>query len=378
MSSPIKDLSRSLREADPYSPVLVNDLLNGLNDWRNIQDIVRITFKALTDVVTAQGNSIRELERQLPYKASKTELNTGLSLKANQSDLGHVVSDITSKLERKISYEEIRSLLDDKVNRDEFSRTVSGLTPIESFMALNSSKLEMSEFQSEMYVVNKTIDEMSIELSHTRANTREIERLFDIMDTKANTAFVNTELDERPTKEAVQTQLMQKANRSEMESSLSRKADLTDVKHIHAILEVKTDVAVTENLAREVDTKANNDETLNILEQELSLKADVIQMQNLAEDLDRARIDLNQDIQSRHAQLDNSIQNTKGVLTTQIDQLSETTSRRSDGMAAKHDSLQAQHNALDNKHENLQSNHNILQNSHRDLQTAHKNLHSDH
>ena len=53
MSSPIKDLSRSLREADPYSPVLVNDLLNGLNDWRNIQDIVRITFKALTDVVTA-------------------------------------------------------------------------------------------------------------------------------------------------------------------------------------------------------------------------------------------------------------------------------------------------------------------------------------
>ena len=51
-----------------------------------------------------------------------------------------------------------------------------------------------------------------------------------------------------------------------MESSLSRKADLTDVKHIHAILEVKTDVAVTENLAREVDTKANNDETLNILE----------------------------------------------------------------------------------------------------------------
>ena len=131
-----------------------------------------------------------------------------MSLKANQSDLGHVVSDITSKLERKISYEEIRSLLDDKVNRDEFSRTVSGLTPIESFMALNSSKLEMSEFQSEMYVVNKTIDEMSIELSHTRANTREIERLFDIMDTKANTAFVNTELDERPTKEAVQTQLM--------------------------------------------------------------------------------------------------------------------------------------------------------------------------
>ena len=74
--------------------------------------------------------------------------------------MGHLASDLMSKLERKASYEEIRQLLDDKVNRDEFSRTVSGLTPIESFMNLNNCKLELSEFQSEIYAVNKTIDEL--------------------------------------------------------------------------------------------------------------------------------------------------------------------------------------------------------------------------
>jgi hypothetical protein len=36
---------------DTYSVVIVEDLLSGMNEWRNIQDIVRLTFKALTDVV---------------------------------------------------------------------------------------------------------------------------------------------------------------------------------------------------------------------------------------------------------------------------------------------------------------------------------------
>ena len=80
-------------DIDPYSPVIVEDLLHviksilflstafffllflesshssqGINEWRNIQDIIRLTFKALTDVVRAQGETLRDLERQLPTK----------------------------------------------------------------------------------------------------------------------------------------------------------------------------------------------------------------------------------------------------------------------------------------------------------------------
>jgi hypothetical protein len=50
-------------ESDPYSPMIVEDLLQGANEWRNIQDIIRLTFKALTDVVKAQGEALKELER---------------------------------------------------------------------------------------------------------------------------------------------------------------------------------------------------------------------------------------------------------------------------------------------------------------------------
>ena len=147
-----------------------------------------------------------------------------------------------------------------------------------------------------MYVVNKAIDELQIESSHTRANTREIERIFDVLDTKANTSFLNTELDIRPTTDAVQTMLAPKANRSEVDNQLSRKADCGDIQHIHAALECKTDVAVTESMARELDTKGNHDEILNILDNELAQKADNTEVQNLAADLDKTRVDLAQEI----------------------------------------------------------------------------------
>lgn len=48
---------------DLYAPTQVEDLLSGVNDWRNIQDIVRLTFKALSDIVRTQGSAILDLER---------------------------------------------------------------------------------------------------------------------------------------------------------------------------------------------------------------------------------------------------------------------------------------------------------------------------
>jgi hypothetical protein len=40
-------------EIDPYAPSIAQDLLSATttNEWRNIQDIVKLTFKAICDVV---------------------------------------------------------------------------------------------------------------------------------------------------------------------------------------------------------------------------------------------------------------------------------------------------------------------------------------
>ena len=44
----------------------------------------------------AQGLAIREIERVLPTKANKSELNAGLSLKANVSDVSRTMADIAA------------------------------------------------------------------------------------------------------------------------------------------------------------------------------------------------------------------------------------------------------------------------------------------
>jgi hypothetical protein len=53
----------------------------------------------------------------LPSKCNKSELNAGLSLKANSSDVQRTIGEIISQAENKPGYEEIEGLMEEKVNK---------------------------------------------------------------------------------------------------------------------------------------------------------------------------------------------------------------------------------------------------------------------
>lgn len=74
----------------PLNGLVVEDLSNGLNEWRNIQEVVRVTFKILDDTVKQHSNQIKQLlehiarlEKQVEAKPSKTELQTSIASKAS-------------------------------------------------------------------------------------------------------------------------------------------------------------------------------------------------------------------------------------------------------------------------------------------------------
>ena len=72
---PLRGLGGQFRaDEDPYQPQLTNDLLQGKNEWKNIQDIVKLTFKAIADTVKSQGNAIRELERSMASRVTGSDL----------------------------------------------------------------------------------------------------------------------------------------------------------------------------------------------------------------------------------------------------------------------------------------------------------------
>jgi hypothetical protein len=76
-------------------------LVQGLNEWRNIQDIVRLTFKAFHDVLKAQGDAIKKLEKALDSKSDRREVAAALAAKANAADLSVRLHDYESQLMRK-------------------------------------------------------------------------------------------------------------------------------------------------------------------------------------------------------------------------------------------------------------------------------------
>jgi hypothetical protein len=43
----------------------------------------------------------------MPTKASKAEVNSGLSLKANVSDVSRAVADVNANLDTKLAYEDV-------------------------------------------------------------------------------------------------------------------------------------------------------------------------------------------------------------------------------------------------------------------------------
>ena len=81
--------------------VSVDDMTAGRNQWRNIQDIVRVTFKEFHDVLRAQGDAIKSLERAIDSK----ELGRGGSrsqlpeVEAALRQLKHISSDIGHQLD---------------------------------------------------------------------------------------------------------------------------------------------------------------------------------------------------------------------------------------------------------------------------------------
>jgi len=58
-------------------------MLQGHNEWRSVHDIVKLTLKALCDVVRSQGIALREVERQLPSLCSINQVELQMAEKAD-------------------------------------------------------------------------------------------------------------------------------------------------------------------------------------------------------------------------------------------------------------------------------------------------------
>lgn len=87
-------------------------------EWSDQDEIVKLTFRALTDIIQIHSESIKDLKAIITTRvlfissqASKNQLSTGLALKTNASDLGKVTEDLSSCIDSKVSNNDINSIL---------------------------------------------------------------------------------------------------------------------------------------------------------------------------------------------------------------------------------------------------------------------------
>ena len=97
-------------------------MLQGHNEWRQVQDIVKLTLKAMCDVVKSQGAALRELERTVPQLVSRSEFDEVFNAKADVTDVQNAINELESQIseiqpsEDRVNKTELQYLLSNKVS----------------------------------------------------------------------------------------------------------------------------------------------------------------------------------------------------------------------------------------------------------------------
>ena len=276
-SSPYSRRSALMEEeTDPYNPAIVHELLMGTNEWINIQDIVKLTFKALFDVVKAQGEAIRELERTMPTKASKSEINSGLSTKANISDVSRTVAEVATNIESRATLEDVQVLLGDKVNRSDLQYILSNKVSIDELRTMLENKASSHETKQELRSLGNRVEEVQRDLQMRVSNcssVKEIEQLSALLDQKSNITDVNEGLAGKANKQSVANALHRKANRADIDALLMQKAEIDELQKVEMQVDRKADISELKIMQNILENKADGSEVTHISRQ-LPEKAD--------------------------------------------------------------------------------------------------------
>lgn len=214
---------------------MVEELLGALGDWRGTQDIIRLTIKALTEVVKTQNNTISSINRQV---ASKTDVQ--------------MFKDFEEKIQLKVL--KIEEVVQEKASRKEMAAGLNGKASQEFL----KNKVELEEFYSECKETTGKIERVQAEFNKKFLDLsvdKELQRLDLEIKSKLTWKEIENVLDEKLSKDALAVALSKKVTRSDVEELLRTKADSAEISKISAKLESKIEKTYFESMIAGIDKK---------------------------------------------------------------------------------------------------------------------------
>ena len=160
-------------------------LMDGTGTWQPVPEIVRLTFKALHDVVKAQGEQIKTLEKTMLQKVSKGDHAAALAEKVNLSELTHTFEELSRVIDSKADAQDVAAAVEKKANRSEVTAALKLKTDVAEVQRCLDEKANVDELQT------------AIDGQDERAAEQE-KRLKALISLKANTEDVEAGLATKP------------------------------------------------------------------------------------------------------------------------------------------------------------------------------------
>ena len=103
-------------------------------EWQPVQEIVRLNFKALHDIVKAHGEALKSVEKSVANKVARNEFSAALTEKVS-------VSELTT------TFEELSRVIDNKADARDTSAIVERMTSRAEVQSALAEKADVSEVQ---------------------------------------------------------------------------------------------------------------------------------------------------------------------------------------------------------------------------------------
>eukprot|EP00826_Nyctotherus_ovalis_P019535 TRINITY_DN16038_c0_g2_i1.p1 TRINITY_DN16038_c0_g2~~TRINITY_DN16038_c0_g2_i1.p1 ORF type:complete len:730 (-),score=190.07 TRINITY_DN16038_c0_g2_i1:42-2231(-) len=252
----MEGLLKGSTESDLYSLSVIEELLRSQADWTGTAEILQLTIKALFDSLRLQAQAVQEIQRTIPTKASKAEMNAGLAQKANISDVSRTIAEIASSVEGKVGVEEMRSAVKEKVSYKELQEILQGKARGDEMKVELDKKVSCELYSAEIKEITWKIDSLKRDLemkSISQASARDVEEIRMEVQRKANIADVNAALQQKAGKEGVANALKRKANLADVETGLSYKADAREVERVLKVVNEKVSLVKLNELQNNME-----------------------------------------------------------------------------------------------------------------------------
>jgi hypothetical protein len=218
---------------DPIQPVLTEDLLSNSEEWGNVKDVIKVCIKSLTETLKIQGNTIREIERNVSNRVFISDFHASLAKKSDFIQTSGTIADLKNKLDDKVSYFDLESIISARVGQSNSAFCTNSIKSLDSRINvienLLSSKAESKSVFALIDTFQKELEKMKGFQTHS--NTLLARNIEDIDKNKAGKEEVKEiliKLNQRIQNKLDSSELekiLEKNNKNSLELILSLKSE---------------------------------------------------------------------------------------------------------------------------------------------------------